>query len=307
MAKKVLTALVLLVTAASSSAASLTVKCGGRGEEGFRSISAALAHLSPFGSNTVTVYGACNENVVIQGIDRLTLIAAPGASISDASAGNANVIDISDSQRVTIQGFTINGGADGVDCHNHSFCHFSGNTIQGSAGDGVSVRDSQADFSGDVLQNHAGAGLSVAIKGLVSIAFATLQGNAFGGADVADGASLEIYGNNTIKDNPGPGVFVTGGSRLRVFGGVITGNSGDGVGLADGSTATFVSFFSNVVISLNTGHGVSVGNLSFANFAPGITVSGNLPGPDVLCYAKFSATSGAQTNLGGGTTNCTDS
>ena len=304
MGKKILTALVMAVTASGSSAANLTVNCGGDGEEGvFRSISAALAHLSPIGPNTVTVYGACHENVVIQGIDRLTLIAKSGASISDASAGNANVIDISDSQRITVQGFTINGGADGVDCHNHSFCHFQGNTIQGSAGDGVSVRDSQADFNGDVIQDHGFGGLDVNFLANVSVTNVTIQRNANSGVDVLNNSFFSVFSPNKIQNNFGVGVDVEQGGSAVLFGGTISGNSGDGVALANGSK---VRFAPSLVISGNSGHGVSVGNLSAGVFAAGIVVSDNQTSPDVLCYGKSPATVGALANLGGGTTNCTE-
>jgi hypothetical protein len=74
-------------------------------------ISSAVKRLNPEGPNTVMVSGSCQENVVIQGFDRLTLIANSGASINDASGGSAIVVDIADSQRITIQGFTINGTA----------------------------------------------------------------------------------------------------------------------------------------------------------------------------------------------------
>jgi hypothetical protein len=43
-------------------------------------------------------------------MDRLTLI-AKSASITDRSNGSLAVVDIEDSHSVTVQGFTINGGA----------------------------------------------------------------------------------------------------------------------------------------------------------------------------------------------------
>jgi hypothetical protein len=47
-------------------------------------------------------------------MDRLTLITNKGASITDDSNGALTVVDIEDSQRVTVQGFTIIGGAQGI-------------------------------------------------------------------------------------------------------------------------------------------------------------------------------------------------
>ena len=125
------------------------------------------------------VSGTCNENLVIQSLDNLTLTAQGAASINDSSGGNADVIDIADSRRVSINGFTINGGVNGVVCSDASLCRFNGNTVQGSANYGVIVVESQATFNGDILQNHTGRGLSAvrltpqasACKGTVTASF----------------------------------------------------------------------------------------------------------------------------------------
>jgi hypothetical protein len=131
----------------------LAVNCNGTGA--LSTINGALKLLDPQGPNTLTVSGNCHENPVIQGFDRLTLQARPGASINDASGGTTDVITIGDSQRVTIQGFTINGGGEGIVCFSHSLCRFNGNTIQGSAGDGVAISRARAEFTGNIIQNHS--------------------------------------------------------------------------------------------------------------------------------------------------------
>jgi len=82
----------------SAQAADLKVNCNGTGA--LSTINSALKLLNPIGPNTVTVSGACHENVLIQSFDRLTLTANPGASINDASGGTVDVITIEDSQRV---------------------------------------------------------------------------------------------------------------------------------------------------------------------------------------------------------------
>src|SRR6266853_2231167 len=135
----------------------IAITCGN--QPGNQSISGVLAHLDPTRPHTIRVSGTCKENVLIQSFDRLTLRANPGDPITDASGGNTAVVDIEDSQRITLQGFTVNGGATGVFCGHHSFCHFKGNTIQGAVnggggdGSGVDVQEtSQATFDGDVIQ-----------------------------------------------------------------------------------------------------------------------------------------------------------
>ena len=107
--------LLLLMFAGGVRAGTLYVNCGGKGP--LTSIRAALKALQQVpGPSTINVSGACNENVVIQGIDHLTLNAAPGASINDVSGGQADTVDIADSTSVSLNNFTINGGADGVVC-----------------------------------------------------------------------------------------------------------------------------------------------------------------------------------------------
>ncbi len=68
-------------------AANLTVNCDRR--ETIRTAVKLLAAANPQGPNTVSVVGSCIENILIQHMDRLTLITKKGASITDRSAGNS--------------------------------------------------------------------------------------------------------------------------------------------------------------------------------------------------------------------------
>jgi hypothetical protein len=79
--------------------------------KGLSTISAALKLLQKLqsaGPNTINVSGACNENILITDIDRLTITGGNGASLTDATGGAADVGDIRNS-RVTITGMTIDG------------------------------------------------------------------------------------------------------------------------------------------------------------------------------------------------------
>ena len=95
-------------------------------------------------------------------MDRLTLITKKGASITDRSDGSSVVVDIEDSHSVTVQGFTINGGAGGVVCGTASVCYLTGNTIQDGVGIGVGVGGgSHAFLESNVIQNNGGRGSTV--------------------------------------------------------------------------------------------------------------------------------------------------
>jgi hypothetical protein len=173
--------MVLLVAASTVRATTLSVNCAAK--EGLHSIGAALKELQNgegHGSSTINVSGACNENIVIQNLDRLKLNAAPGASINDVSGGNADTVQIASSQSVSINHFTINGGASGVDCILGSLCYLNGNTIQGAAG---------------------GAGVDAAALSRVFVSGGTIQNNFFGiNAQNGGGvwATLELHQNPSV-------------------------------------------------------------------------------------------------------------
>src|SRR5262250_578309 len=133
-------------------AAHLTVNCDKK--ETIHKAVKLLANSNPQGPNTVSVSGSCKENIVIRSMDRLTLITKTGASITDRSRGSLAVVDIEDSQKVTLQGFTINGGAQGILCNTASLCYLTGNTIQGPGRFGVNVlKGSRVFLESNVIEN----------------------------------------------------------------------------------------------------------------------------------------------------------
>lgn len=284
-------------------ATDLKVNCNGMGA--LSTINGALKKLNPLGPNTVTVSGTCNENVVIQGFDRLRLIATPGASINDASGGTATVLDIIDSQRITVQGFAINGGGEGVVCEDFSLCRLSGNTVQGSSDSGVVVVNSRAILQGDVIQNNAADGLDVLQFADVTTSGVTVQGNQSLGVRVAAHSTLVAH-NTTVQSNADSGMLAVDNSTIILFGGTIRNNAGDGVSVSAASLVRFSAFASSIVTN-NFRSGVDIADLSFGRFTlGGQTISGNNLGGgafDVTCHPQFSATRGVA-NIGGGTTNC---
>jgi len=292
----------LLLFSIAVDASTLKVDCNKPGPMG--KIGTYLKFFNRTGPNTLAVSGNCHENVVIQSFDRLTLIASPAASITDASGGTAPVVDIDDSRTVMLTGFTINGGFDGIDCSNASICYLTKNTVQSSVGQqGVGIGNgSQAFLADNVIQNNGERGLTANEGSQVFSTNDTLQDNAAEGIVINSGVFLEAR-NSTVRNNGsggGNGVTAIAHSTLRLISCTITGNALSGVRLQFSSEARFDSSS----VSGNGDTGVTVGDLSFAFFGPGSNVIGNLSGTDVLCAPQFSATRGALTNIGGGTTNC---
>jgi hypothetical protein len=115
--------------------------------------------------------------------------------------------------------------------------------------------------------------------------------------------------NSSIQNNGSvgsPGIAVGNHSTVRLISCSITGNTLDGVSLRSSSEAEFDAFLGPSTVTGNGGNGVSLRDLSFAFFGQGNNITGNLGGTDVLCTPQFSATRGALTNIGGGTTNCVE-
>lgn len=290
----------MLLLTLSAESATVRVHCGTSTNA---TINGALHHLGLHGPNTIIVSGTCHENVLIQSFDRLTLQAESGASIDDPSNGNGPTVTILDSQRVAIQGFTINGGSPGILCGDYSLCRFSQNTVQNTADNGVFIVRSRAEFAGDVIQNNPARGLVLREQSTARISGVTLQGNPNAGADVHDGSFL--YSLQSTIQNNGFGIR-SEQSTLRIELSTIGNNSLDGVQLQEGSTAWFAVLAGPNTIIGSGFEGVSVNDLSFAAFDPGNSITGSLQPPDVVCNPQYSATRGATTNIGGGTTNCAE-
>lgn len=295
--------LVLLMSAGTVRAATLYVNCGGKG--GLTSITAAvkvLQYSEGQGSSTIYVSGACHENVVIQGVDRLALNAVNGASVSDASGGSLDVILIQDSRDVSVNGFAIYAGsganANGIDCFEYSLCRLSGNVIQGAGNGGVAVFGvSNATLDGETLQNN-GIGLLVRTGSTVRSGGqsrpVTARNN---GQGINIGRNALVAIAVAISNNSNVGALAQFNSTLDLTGS-ISGNGSAGVLIREASAARLAA-----TIDGNTGPGVLIQDLSMATFNGG-TVTGNGGGIDVACNPQYSATRGVADT--GAITNCVE-
>jgi hypothetical protein len=301
-----------VIAVGSAQAATFHVNCSSTGQEdedSLRSIGAAIARLGRGDPSTIVVNGACTENVVIQSVDRLTINALAGASITDASAGTAAVISIADSRGIFVTGFSVTGGGTSIVCGDHSTCSFSGNSIQNSSGDGLVVTNgSSADSVGDVFHNNAGRGLvvSYASSAIVTNATVTNNGVPFGETNIRlrNHASLALR-NSTVQGSVYVGIRLTDHSTLELVDNVITANTFSGVSLESSSEATFDANVTGNTINANSGGGVLLYDVSLANFTTGqdtITGNGN---KDVYCSGSHAFATGLANLKAATTTNCT--
>jgi hypothetical protein len=279
----------------STYAVNLTVNCDKK--ETVHKAVKLLANTNPQGPNTVSVAGNCKENITIRSMDRLTLISKKGASITDRSDGSLVVVDIEDSRSVSVQGFTINGGAGGVNCGSASACYLNGDTIQDAVGVGVSVGGgSHAFLEGNVIQNNGFRGSSMSDGSQMFSSNDVFQGNAAQGVVVAFGSYLETSNSSFLTNAVGIEAPV---ATVRLRGGTISGNGGDGMILLAGSSA----IFQGPTITGNGGNGVHLEDGAFAGFLAA-NITGNLSGTDVDCAPQFPITRFVERT--GGITNCVE-
>jgi parallel beta helix pectate lyase-like protein len=263
-----------------------------------QTITAALAALPSKEPNTLLILGTCNENVNITTFDHLTLTGDPTATLN-ALDPNFQTINIQDSQEVTLNNLLINGPSnnDAVDCVWSSVCHLNNVTIQNAGGGGLSGGGGSALFVTDChLQNNGDMGIWIGVSSHMIMTGSTIQGNATDGISVFMGGLVKLDSDaanvgNTIQNNLGNGISSFRGS-LFIAGtanSTISGNGGDGVALQGASAADIVG----VTITNNLGHGVRIGDLSFAQFKRGGSlINSNNTSPNIVCDSAYSAERG---------------
>jgi len=309
----------LLLMGSAAHATTLTVNCGGK--EGLSSIGAALKILQfPLfsGPNTINVSGACHENILILNMDRLTLNALNGASITDVSDGTHEVIDVQASAGFTLNGFTLtatcpsscmNGpGADAISCYQGADCLLINNTISGAGnGAGIGVYPlSKAIVQGGTVQNNYD-GLFTNDSGEMFVMGVTVQNNLYGvflnhGGSVSIHVGADSVTPSVITNNTQQGIFTTLGGAVSVHAPAnVTNNGSDGIYLALGSKLFVgggVGGSGGISITGNAGSGVSLNDVSIAQFGGDAHVTGNA-GTNIACNSATVVTAGAIAAAGG--------
>ncbi len=208
-----------------------TLTCGPE-----KTIGHAIKTLKP--GDSLLVSGTCNENVVLgQEVDRITLDGQGTATINgDPSAFTVTVRG----RGITIRGFTITGGLQGIAVLDGGSAVIDGNTIHGAAMNGITVfRNSTANIINNTIQHNPSSGIQLQHSSSAQIGFAgppsnrvsapnTNQNNGGSGIQVLRGSSAQIF-SNTIQNNGSHGVVVDRNAQAEIAACSITGNVGDGV------------------------------------------------------------------------------
>jgi parallel beta-helix repeat protein len=207
-----------------------TLTCGAG-----RSIASALTAMKP--GDTLRVSGVCHENVVVGEEFAAITLDGQGEAAIDAAPGE-NAVTIT-GRGITIRGFVITGGAQGIAVVDGGSAVIDGNTVQNTEMIGITVfRDSTAEIINNTVRNNPGAGIALQSNGSARIGFVgppsarisapnTIENNGHGIRVYRD-SSAQIY-SNTIRNNASHGVFVDRNSHADVGANVITGNGGDGI------------------------------------------------------------------------------
>ena len=290
----------LLVCSASAYGVELTVECSNPRAK-LKSITQALAFLPKQGPNTIHVSGSCNENVIIDGFDNLTLVANPGASINDPTPSipdDNDVVDVLNSRHITVDGFTINGGFDGIGCGQYSLCILNNNTVQGASDAGVALgRGTSANLRGNTIQNNAD-GFFAGGGAVAVVAGGTIQGNTGVGAYAFNNGHLTFIDDGgtpaTIHENSAEGIVAQSGSTILLANTAVSMNGADGILALD---ASVVRVGQNAQITGNGGNGVQLLESSFAFVGGSADLSGN-GGSPVVCAGTFSNARAMGANAG---------
>ena len=205
-------------------------------------IAAAVAAATP--GDTLAVRGACKETVIIPAeATRITLNGQGVATIHHPTGittpGPAAHVVYIRGRGITVSGFRILGGVDGIHLSGPAQAVVHGNVIAGNKGRGVHVdKGSVAQIYDNVIERNDGGGIHITESSMARIGFLIppqpqlqpnqIRHNGSYGIFVERGSTARIVGNR-VEANDGAGVMVDRSSEADVAANTVSGNSGDAV------------------------------------------------------------------------------
>ena len=172
---------------------------------------------------TITVTGTCNENIVVPPTKVGLIINGQGsATISGPNTTSVAAVQIL-GFNITLKGFTVTGGLDGVWIVSGGMGRIDSCTVSGGARHGITIGSGEGRIYGSTVSGNPVCGISVSEGAVGRIGY----NNGWDTVAVA----------NTIQDNQGPGICVSRSSTARIVGNTIKGNGGDGITIDRASQA----------------------------------------------------------------------
>ncbi len=216
-------ALIAALFVSPANAATLNIDC-----DAGNTIASVYATVKP--GDTVLVSGTCKEQVsippeitrVIFDGQKKTIIQYPGGQQASPHAFYNR------GKEITIKGFTVTGGQDGI--------HLSG--------------PASAVLDGNLVTKNSGRGIHIDKGSVIRIMNTTVEHSGGIGIDVS-GASYAYIGlfiprvpalaPNTIRDNGGPGINIERASGAWIVGNTISGNKESGIAVHRSAQADVIA------------------------------------------------------------------
>ena len=189
--------------------------------------------------DTILVSGNCGENVAVPvEAARITLDGQGKTVITAPPKGDGFFVR---GREITIKGFTIIGGRDGIHLSGSASgasANIVGNTIRKTGRHGIHLdHTSVGRIAGNTIEETHASGIDVAEMSVARVGYLlrpmghgpnTIRKAGEHGISVNRQSSARIVGN-TIEGNGKSGVFVTRNSQADVFGNAISGNAANGI------------------------------------------------------------------------------
>ena len=203
------------------------------------SLQAAIDAAAPWA--TITVTGTCSEGVFIGPGKHAITLDGGGTATINYPLTDGPTIGVA-ATWVTIKGFTIKGGANGIMVGFGGTAEIDSNTIENTGGCGILLSENgSAHIINNTIKDNPSTGITVNSdssanigSGFFGVGPNTIQNNGSHGIMLTRSSSASIVGN-TISNNQGNGIKIQGSSVATIDGNDISGNSHSGIFATDNS------------------------------------------------------------------------
>ena len=221
-------AFLILFAPAVGVAATVAVSCPGQ------TIQAAVDAAGP--GDTINVTGTCNENVLVDNNKVKVFLQGGGTAVIDGAHSSLPVIDIR-GKAISVQGFTIRGGRDGIEVHRSANAVINSNVIQNMAAGIVVYEVAFAVITNNTIHSNSQVGI-------------LLHGSASANIGV-NSPTDSVASPNTIRNN-GDGILLSGAAQGNIIGNTIRNNTNNGITINRGAQANIAKN----TINANAGQGI---------------------------------------------------
>ncbi|MCX7135966.1 MAG: right-handed parallel beta-helix repeat-containing protein [Proteobacteria bacterium] len=237
--------LACLCFSAAANAATVAVDC-----DAGNTITAALTTAKP--GDTVLVSGTCKEQVSVNPeVTRITLDGQKKTTVQHPGGQTASVHAVYiRGKEITIKGFTVTGGQDGIHLSGPASALIDGNLVTKNSGRGIHIdKGSVARILNTTVEQSGGIGIDI-----------TGASYAYIGVFIPRVAAL---GPNTIRNNGGPGINIERTAGAWIVGNTIDNNKESGIAVHRNAQADVLAN----VINANGGDAITVSYNSGVNFS----------------------------------------